>query len=257
MEQTTLPIIILAFVLGMKHALDVDHLAAVTTLLTGRRNRWKAVLVGIWWGLGHSAALMLVGGMIILFDVRFPDSVSLILEFCVGLMLIFLGVRVLLRLRKGGTLHVHTHEHGGRVHIHPHLHEAGTVHAHGNSHDAPNEIADAAAPGGVAGAAGRRPLAPKTPLLVGMVHGLAGSAGLTLLLLPSIPTRLMGIVYLALFGAGSILGMTLATFLVSIPLGEIGTGGRAGRLISAAAGCLSFVVGGVLMVETGGALLVP
>ncbi len=241
MEQTSLPIIVLGFLLGMKHSLDVDHLAAVTTLIANQRNRWKSALVGTYWGLGHSASLMLLGGIIIFFDIKFPHSVSLVLEFGVGMMLIVLGLRVLIRLRKGGTLHLHAHEHGGRLHIHPHIHAGSAQHTH-----------DVAA--GHHGVPAKQSRSPKTSLFVGMFHGLAGSAGLTLVLLPSIPTKLMGIVYLALFGAGSILGMTLATFLVSIPLGKIGSGGRAARVVSICAGSLSLLVGLMLMVETGGEL---
>lgn len=242
MEQTSLPVIVLGFLLGMKHSLDIDHLAAVTTLIANQRNRWKSALVGTYWGMGHSASLMGLGGVIILFDVKFPPAVSLVLEFGVGLMLIALGLRVLLRLRKGGTLHLHAHEHAGRLHVHPHLHEGGVLHAH-----------DPAAGHHIVRL--KRPRSPKTSLLVGVFHGLAGSAGLTLVLLPSIPTRLMGIVYLALFGAGSVLGMTLATYLVSIPLGRIGPGGRTARVVSICAGCLSLLVGLMLMMETGAAIV--
>ncbi len=243
MEQSGLPLVVLGFLLGMKHALDVDHLAAVTTLIAGQRSRWKSVLVGAWWGLGHCASLMLLGGVIILFDLRFPPAASLLLEFGVGLMLIVLGARVLLRLKQGATLHLHAHEHEGRRHIHPHIHSGGVKdHARGGHHGVPPNEAGSA----------------KTSLVVGMLHGLAGSAGLTLVLLPSIPTRVMGIVYLALFGAGSILGMTLATFLVSIPLGrlgDLGHGGSGARVVTIFAGALSLLVGLTLMLETGGELL--
>jgi hypothetical protein len=259
MQETVLPILVLGFLLGMKHSLDVDHLAAVTTLIAGQRNRWRSVLVGMWWGLGHSATLLLLGGAILLFGLTFPPAVSLALEFGVGLMLIALGARVLLRLRKGGTLHLHTHEHAGRLHIHPHIHPSGTAHAHEGG------AADPRDPGAGhrrdSGPAGHHDLAgvvartPKTSLLVGMVHGVAGSAGLTLVLLPTMPTKAMGVVYLGVFGAGSILGMSLATLLVSLPLGMAWAGGRSGRVVSFLAGGLGVAVGLVLAFQTGGELL--
>jgi len=243
MDQTIFPIVALGFLLGMKHALDVDHLAAVTTLIAGQRSRWRSVVVGLWWGLGHSASLLLLGGCIIYFGITFPPLASLALEFLVGVMLIALGARVLLRLRKGATLHLHAHEHAGRLHIHPHIHGSSEIHP-----------AAAPAPGhhAIPGTAART---PKTSLLVGMMHGLAGSAGLTLVLLPTMPTRAMGVLYLGVFGAGTILGMSLATLVVSLPLGLVGPGARAGKVVSLLAGGFGLAVGLMLAVQTGGELL--
>lgn len=250
MEHSALPIIALGFILGMKHALDVDHLAAVTTLIAGQRNRWKSVLVGIWWGLGHSVTLLVLGGVIVFFGIVFPPPVSLALEFCVGAMLIYLGGRVLVRLRMGGTLHLHAHEHGGRRHIHPHIHGGSPARTHDQAAHPPADNA-----GGHHALPGASARSPKSSLVVGMVHGAAGSAGLTLVLLPTMPTRAMGILYLAIFGIGSILGMSLATLVVSLPLGLAARNGRAGRIVTALAGCLGITVGAMLMVETGGELL--
>ncbi len=276
MEQTTPPIVVLGFILGMKHSLDVDHLAAVTTMLPGRRGRWEAAGVGAWWGFGHAATLLAVGGAIIAFDLRFPPAVSLLLEFGVGVMLIVLGLRLLIRLRKGWTVHLHAHSHGKRLHIHPHVHREDARHdpAAPPARSPGPMAARTPAPGSIppqaagtmatpASAPGHHPGYPARPgtpggsFIVGMVHGLAGSAGLTLILLPVIPTRLMGILYLALFGAGSVLGMTLATFLVSIPLGRLAPGGKAGFAVSITAGCLSLIAGAALMMATGGELLSP
>lgn len=268
MEQTTLPIIVLGFILGMKHSLDVDHLAAVTAMIPGERGRWQAAGVGAWWGFGHAATLLAVGGAIIAFDLRFPPAVSLLLEFGVGVMLIVLGVRLLIRLRKGWTVHLHAHSHGERLHIHPHVHREDARHdpaAPSTRAPAPMATqtparASITPPASAPGHHRSHPARPGNPggsFLVGMVHGLAGSAGLTLILLPMIPTRLMGILYLALFGAGSVLGMTLASFLVSIPLTRLAPGGKAGLAVSVAAGCISLIAGAALMMATGGELLSP
>ena len=159
----------------MKHSLDVDHLAAVTTMLPGRRRRWQAARVGAWWGLGHAVTLMAVGGVIIAFDLTFPPAVSLALEFGVGLMLIVLGLRLLIRLRRGWTVHLHAHSHGERLHIHPHVHSEEVRHD--------ERASRVLAPAPECQAAPRAPRAPgdtKAPFFVGMIHGLAGSAGLTL-----------------------------------------------------------------------------
>jgi hypothetical protein len=251
MQQTILPVLFLGFLLGMKHSLDVDHLAAVTTLIAGHRSRWRSVLVGLWWGVGHFATLLLLGGAILLFGLTFPSWVSLALEFGVGVMLIALGARVLLRLRKGETLHLHTHKHAGRLHIHPHLHPSGAA----GLHEGPDAHPHAGATSGHHGVTRQGVRSPGTSLLVGMAHGLAGSAGLTLVLLPTMPTKAMGILYLGVFGAGSVLGMSLATLLVGLPLGLIGGGGRSGRIFSLVAGGLGIGVGLMLAVQTGGELL--
>lgn len=238
-----LPLILLGFALGLKHSLDVDHLAAVTAILPGRTGKWRAALVGAWWGVGHSLALLALGGAIIAFDVAFPPAASLALEFAVGGMLVFLGLRLLIRLRRGGVLHVHAHEHGGRRHLHPHLHERAKEPSHGHGHAGHQVVT----PGRSRGAAG--------PIAVGGIHGLAGSAGLTLALLPAMPTKLAGILYLGVFGLGSILGMTLATWILSVPLAAFGPNGRLGRGVTAVAACLSVAVGAALMLTTGGDLL--
>ncbi|HLB00845.1 MAG TPA: urease accessory protein [Bacteroidota bacterium] len=254
MDQSGIPLVALGFLLGVKHSLDVDHLAAVSTLLTASPNRFRAAIVGMYWGMGHSLSLLVLGGAIIWLDLRFPTEISLALEALVGLMLIFLGGRVFYRLARGAVLHVHAHGHGQRVHIHPHIHGAGQVHDCGETLRHHH----------------RAPAAEKSwrmSFLVGIIHGLAGSAGLTLMLLPSIPTRAMGVVYLCVFGAGSLCGMGLTTFLLSFPLqvlglsaspgagGSTGARSRTGRIVTFLAGSVSLGVGAVLLWETGYSLL--
>jgi len=243
MEQSGIPIIVLGFLLGIKHSLDVDHLAAVSTLVTGTKNTLRSMVVGAAWGLGHSLALFVTGGAIILLDLRFPPEVSLGMEGLVGAMLIFLGGRVFYRLSRGGVLHVHSHIHGDHVHIHPHIHGPGERDAGG---------------GGVPHHHGvrRAPRSSRMSFWVGMVHGLAGSAGLTLILLPTIPTRGASLLYLLVFGVGTICGMALSTLVLSFPLralGSLTSPGAAGRLRTSAtllAGCVSLVIGTLLLWET-------
>src|SRR5262249_50187552 len=156
MSASMLSLLALGFVLGLKHALDADHLAAVSTMATERRSLFASSLIGALWGLGHTISLMLAGVFVILLHFEIGERASKFLELSVGLMLITLGINALRNLA-GGRIHMHAHEHDGHWHVHPHLHERGR-------HDQPHTHH-----GLKSGA---------RPLLVGMVHGLAGSAAL-------------------------------------------------------------------------------
>lgn len=191
------PVLAFGFVLGLKHAVEADHLAAVSAIVSERKSLWASSLVGGLWGLGHTLALLVAGVVVILFHFRVGERTERVLEFAVGLMLIALGANALRRLARGGRLHLHTHRHGGREHIHPHIHDSApepdphTHHGLG--------------------------LGPR-PLLVGMVHGLAGSAALTLLVLSTISSPVVGLVYLVVFGVGSAGGMMLMSALFGLPV---------------------------------------
>jgi hypothetical protein len=185
------------FVLGLKHAVEVDHLAAVSTIVSERKSMLGSLLVGGLWGVGHTISLLIAGIVIIVLHIEISARMALALEFCVGLMLIALGAHALRKLARGGHLHLHAHQHGGRAHVHPHIHDGATEtdpHAHH----------------------GFRP--SMRPLLVGMVHGLAGSAALMLLVLATISSPLVGLLYILVFGIGSIGGMMLMSALVSLPV---------------------------------------
>lgn len=185
---TTLAI---GFLLGMEHALDADHVVAVSAMVSRYRNLRRSSLVGIIWGLGHTATLLLVGLLVILFKVTIPDRLALSMEFAVGLVLVALGGSVI----KGyltGRVHAHAHRHGDQIHRHFHSHAGGQDHDHEH-----------------------RVQQHRQTMLVGMIHGLAGSAALMLLVLATIRTPALGLLYILVFGGGSILGM-LGT---STPLG--------------------------------------
>lgn len=186
----------LGFLLGLKHATEADHLAAVSTIVTERRSLWSSAIVGGLWGLGHTISLLIAGIFVLLLNFQISEQTERMLEFFVGVMLVLLGLNVLRKLAQGGTLHFHTHEHGTREHAHPHLHEAGQAdepHTHHGLTFSPRA------------------------LLIGMVHGMAGSAALMLLILPTIESRPLGLLYIAVFGIGSIGGMMLMSFLVGLP----------------------------------------
>src|SRR2546426_434191 len=113
----------LGFVLGLKHAVEADHLAAVSTLASERRSLLSSSLVGALWGLGHTISLLAAGVAVILLHFKISERTSQGLELCVGIMLVLLGVNALRKLARGGHLHVHVHEHGGHLHAPPHLHD--------------------------------------------------------------------------------------------------------------------------------------
>ncbi|MFL6228379.1 MAG: urease accessory protein UreH [Pyrinomonadaceae bacterium] len=198
----------LGLVLGLRHATEADHLVAVTTIVSEQRSVVRAALVGALWGIGHTAALLVAGVVVILLRVAIPARVAALLELAVALMIILLGTRILYLLLRGRReIHVHAHTHdGGRAHTHLHFHERADAHA--VAHAAPQPHAH------------RPPVRGWRPILVGVVHGLAGSAALTLLVLTEVlkgGSRALGLAYLLVFGVGSIGGMLLMSTLISLP----------------------------------------
>ena len=208
MEYSPLFALALGFGLGLKHATEADHLVAVTTIVSGHRSVWRAAMVGALWGVGHTAALFVAGVALILLRVTVPERVRSALELFVALMIIFLGSRILyLVLRRRRELHVHRHTHGEREHTHLHFH------AHEDEHDA--DGTDAAP-----SHEHHRGLWGWRPVAIGMVHGLAGTAALTLLDLNEVMrdgSRALGFFFLFVFGLGSVGGMLLMSALISLP----------------------------------------
>ena len=113
------------FLLGLKHATEADHLAAVSTMVTERGSLWSSALVGGMWGLGHTISLTLAGIFVLVLNFQISERVETALEFCVGIMLTLLGLNVLKKLVQGGNLHFHAHEHGSHAHVHPAYSRAG------------------------------------------------------------------------------------------------------------------------------------
>jgi ABC-type nickel/cobalt efflux system permease component RcnA len=197
----------LGLVFGLKHATEVDHVVAVSTIVSEHRNVFRAALVGALWGAGHTASLVIVGVLVLGFRVAIPLQVANWLEFGVALMIIALGVLALARvLRKRSDVHLHRHTHDGQSHVHLHFHEQGTKHA-----QAAASVSSSPSHSHAISKLGFK------PLLVGAMHGLAGSAALTLLVLTQIQSVSMGLLYLAMFGLGSTLGMLLMSGLIGLP----------------------------------------
>jgi ABC-type nickel/cobalt efflux system permease component RcnA len=206
--ESALPLLALGFALGLKHATEADHLVAVTTVVSEHRSVWRAAAVGGLWGLGHTAALFAAGGLLIVLRVTIPDGVRVALELAVALMIVLLGTRILyLVLRRRRDVHVHAHAHdGGRTHTHLHFHERADAHPAAEPHATSH--------------ARHRGLWGWRPFAVGVVHGLAGSAALTLVVLAEVMrggSRLLGVAYLLVFGLGSVGGMLLMSALIGLP----------------------------------------
>jgi high-affinity nickel permease len=214
---TLLSIISLGFFLGMRHATDPDHVIAVTTIVSRQRSIRHAALVGILWGLGHTITILVVGSAIILFGLVIPPRVGLTMEFSVGLMLILLGVLNLSGMMRWITQtvkppepgqHAHTHGHGDFVHNH--------AHGHGPENHGHDE--EATPVGWLDRTFGRGGLYQVIrPLAVGIVHGLAGSAAVALLVLTTIRVPFLAVLYLLVFGIGTVAGMMLITAAIAVP----------------------------------------
>jgi nickel/cobalt exporter len=195
---STASVLALGLVFGLKHAVEADHLAAVSTIVTERKSIISSSLVGGLWGVGHTISLLIAGVAVILLHIEIGEKLALTLELGVALMLIALGINVIRKLlRRRAGIHFHLHAHGGHMHTHPHLHDHDEKDSPATHH-------------------GLR--LGKRPLLVGMMHGLAGSAALMLLVLSTISSPLVGMTYICVFGIGSIGGMMLMSALVSLPL---------------------------------------
>lgn len=193
-------ILFLGFVIGMQHAFEADHLAAVSVLVSRKRGAREMTRHGALWGLGHTVALLVSSGLVLFSPWALPEAFGPVLETVVGAMLVLLGGRLLWRLWRE-RVHVHVHRHGdGDVHLHAHSHrDDGAQHAesaHEHAHPAP----------------GWR------TLIVGLVHGTAGSAALTIYVAASLESPAAGLVYVLLFGLGSILGMALLSTVIALPL---------------------------------------
>lgn len=199
----------LGFGLGLKHAIEADHLAAVSTIVSERKNIWSASLVGGLWGIGHTISLLIAGVVVIFLHIQISERTEQALEFGVGIMLVVLGADALRKIAHGRQLHVHVHQHGDHVHIHPHLHDESTAHKQKEQYTN-QDLTKANTHHGLKLSA--------RPLIVGMIHGLAGSGALMLLVLSTISSPAIGLSYILIFGVGSIGGMMLMSMLVSLPI---------------------------------------
>jgi ABC-type nickel/cobalt efflux system permease component RcnA len=195
-------ILSLGLLFGLKHATEVDHVVAISTIVSRHRNIFRSAIVGALWGIGHTASLLVIAALVLSLRIAIPERVSDWLEFAVALMIIGLGVSALWRVsRKNSEVHMHQHSHNGLSHTHVHFHEKESKHQP-KSHAAHSHAVSRIG---------------WKPVLVGMLHGLAGSGALTLLVLTQISSSRLGFLYVAMFGFGSIAGMLLMSGLIGLP----------------------------------------
>jgi ABC-type nickel/cobalt efflux system permease component RcnA len=218
----------LGFLLGLRHALDADHVVAVSTFVSQDRTALRSCLRGTFWGIGHTAALLAAGVAVFAFKLQISPELEAGLETAVGIVLVLLGGHVLFRALASVRLHRHQHSHGGVPHSHLHVH-VGEAAEHRHVHlwrGAPQ------------------------PLLMGLLHGLAGSGALVLLVLASMPSPAAALAYIVVFGVGSTAGMLALSGLIGLPF-ALTTGSA-----RATATTLRFVVGlasilvGIVMVHS-------
>ncbi len=188
--MSPLTILGLGLVLGLKHAFDADHLVAVSTIVARERSPWRSLWVGLFWGMGHTVTLLVVGLLVLGMDIHIPALVELSLECVIGLVLVGLGLTTLYDCWRK-RVHVHPHVHDNAAHTHFHTHAESMAHSHAH------------------------PLQLSTrPLLLGVIHGLAGSAALMLLVLTTISSTPLGLMYIAIFGCGAVIGMGTISLLM-------------------------------------------
>lgn len=195
-EISTFSVLLLGFFLGLRHAVEADHLAAVSAIVSEKKNIFSAAIVGGMWGIGHTISLFVVGAIVIFLKLQISESVEAKLEAIVGGMLVLLGLNALKNLFTAKEIHAHTHEHSERAHTHFHLHKE----------EKKEEQAEKS----------HHRFSPRS-VLIGMVHGLAGSAALTILIVPTIESPVIALLYILIFGVGSIGGMVLMSFLIGLP----------------------------------------
>jgi high-affinity nickel permease len=249
---TLLSLVALGFFLGMRHATDPDHVIAVATIASRQRSVRHAALIGALWGLGHTITILTVGSAIILFGLVIPPKVGLSMEFSVGLMLVLLGVLNLSGIMRWIT-ETFTSLHAGQQsisYVHGcHIHD----HSRGQGSEKQGPAESAPRVGWMERAFGRLGLYQIVrPLAVGVVHGLAGSAAVALLVLTTIRVPSWAVIYLLVFGIGTVAGMMLITAAIAVPF--MFSGNRFGRLnrgLGLASGFVSLAFGLFIVYQMG------
>lgn len=236
-QGSVMLVLVVSLALGLRHATDPDHLAAVTTLIASEEEREqvkKASFMGLLWGMGHGTTLVLIGLPLVLVGRFLPEVVVQAAEVTIGLIIVLLAARLLLRWRQG-LFHAHTHVHGGEPHRHVHSHADDSSHEHAHA----------------------RPL--RTPLSsygVGLVHGIGGSGGLTLLLLSTISDKMEATVALLLFAAGTAASMALLSTAFGLAIAGGPIARNFGR-VAPALGILSMAFGGWYALGALGIIVYP
>ncbi len=210
------------FILGLKHALDADHVVAISTIVSQTKSLKKSALAGIFWGLGHTSTLLLAGILILGLKLAIPEKLALSFEFFVGIILVALGADVLRKAWKE-KIHAHGHKHAEKIHKHLHAHDSLETHKHAHKSFA-----------------------------VGAVHGLAGSGALTLLVLSTVSSLAEGLFFILIFGLGSVLGMLFTSAVISLPFLLSARFENFNISVKILAGVVSVLLGFTIMYGLGG-----
>jgi ABC-type nickel/cobalt efflux system permease component RcnA len=240
-----LSILAVGFSLGMRHATDPDHVIAVTTIVSNQRNTTRAALIGAFWGVGHTLTIFIVGAGIILFDLVIPVRLGLSMELCVAVMLIILGVMNVAGFLRSMPVPAGSIDEQKVTHSHPHSH-ADYVHNHAHAHSGPHSHSSGQTPlawlDRIFGKSGVYQYL--RPFVIGVVHGLAGSAAVALLVLTTIRNVRWAIAYLLIFGVGTIAGMMLITMSIASAFTMVGRGReKFSHRLALASGLLSLAFG--------------
>lgn len=218
-----LALLLLGFTLGLRHAFDPDHVVAISTMANHTRSVKKSSFLGAIWGVGHTLVLFIAGFLILSLKLSIPDKIASSFELLVGIVLIILGVDSLRKIASD-RIHMHEHTHGDRQHSHFHSHTEFTSHSHLHAHRF---------------------------FAVGMMHGLAGSAALMLLILATISSIIQGLMFILTFGLGLIVSMAVISAMVSLPVVVSSRFAKINSVIKIIAGLASISLGSFMIYEIG------
>ncbi|MFD3450136.1 sulfite exporter TauE/SafE family protein [Microbacteriaceae bacterium 4G12] len=193
MEFSFLSVLALGLVLGIKHAIEPDHVIAVSTIASQSKKLFRSTLAGVFWGIGHTATLFIVGTILILMKGEIPEKWAMSLEFLVGIMLVYLGVTTVFSFK---NIHVHKHTHDGEEHKHIHSHVHNGKHEHTHEHKKVSYLKS---------------------MFIGLVHGLAGSGAMVVLTMSTVKNVWEAAIYILIFGVGTVIGMLFFTTLIGLP----------------------------------------
>src|SRR5574341_437381 len=224
-------ILLLGLLTGLRHSIEADHVAAVSTMVAGDGKKLRnAPVLGTLWGLGHTATLFAAGLLVLVLAVQIPEMVSGRLEFGVGIMLLFLAVTTFTGFNVGrffrGLFNRHSHSH---PHAHP---EHGLVHTHEHDHEGEHHHGHKS-------------------IMVGMIHGMSGSGAIMLVVLSTIQSVPLGLAYIAIFGAGSIASMAGVSTLIGLPFAKVRNFARMTLALRYASAIVAFVIGAGMVYELG------
>lgn len=219
METSSILALSFGFLLGLEHAFELDHLIAVSTIVSENKSVVKSLLTGGVWGLGHTAVLLIFGILLLTLKLTIPHTLTRLFEFAVGVMLVILGVWVIRKVRLSKT-HLHHHSHGKYSHVHAHSHKDTESHRHMHR-----------------------------SLLVGMLQALAGSGMLMLLVVSTMKTTMQGLVFILMFGIGTIVGMTIIGAFISLPFLFTEWSTRTNKTLRAITGLISIGLGLLIVIE--------